>query len=106
MSRVAEQFDKARQYLAGGVSSSTRVNQALGHPLYFDRGEGCRLWDLFFVFLGIEKLKYGQIPLPPFLQAVHRGIGIRPYNEPGIWIYSPNRKRQGGCIWPRLQPLG
>src|SRR5437868_15153733 len=46
MSRVTEQFQQARQYLAGGVSSSTRVNQALGHPLYFDRGDGCRLWDL------------------------------------------------------------
>jgi glutamate-1-semialdehyde 2,1-aminomutase len=46
MSKVGEQFDKARQYLAGGVSSSTRLNRALGHPLYFDRAEGCRLWDL------------------------------------------------------------
>jgi glutamate-1-semialdehyde 2,1-aminomutase len=46
MSRVQEQFDRASCHLAGGVSSSTRVNQALGHPLYFDRAAGCRLWDL------------------------------------------------------------
>src|ERR1043165_6704952 len=46
MSRVKEQFDRATRYLAGGVSSSTRFNQALGHPLYFDRASGCRLWDL------------------------------------------------------------
>src|SRR5262245_10550219 len=46
MSRVTEQFDEAKRYLAGGVSSSTRVNRALGHPLYFDRARGCRLWDL------------------------------------------------------------
>jgi glutamate-1-semialdehyde 2,1-aminomutase len=46
MSRVTEQFNEAKQYLAGGVSSSTRVNRALGHPLYFDRAKGCRLWDL------------------------------------------------------------
>src|SRR5438094_922652 len=46
MSRVVDQFHQARQYLAGGVASSTRVNKALGHPLYFDRAEGCRLWDL------------------------------------------------------------
>src|SRR5262245_39615499 len=46
MSRVTGQFDHARAYLAGGVSSSTRVNKALGHPLYFDRADGCRLWDL------------------------------------------------------------
>lgn len=46
MSRTTEQFEKAKQYLAGGVSASTRVNRALGHPMYFDRADGCRLWDL------------------------------------------------------------
>src|ERR1700730_10641785 len=46
MSQVTEQYDKAQRYLAGGVSSSTRVNRALGHPLYFDRAAGCRVWDL------------------------------------------------------------
>src|SRR4051794_197235 len=46
MSRVVEQFERAQQYLAGGVSASTRLNRALGHPMYFDRAEGCRVWDL------------------------------------------------------------
>lgn len=46
MSRVVEQFEEAKQYLAGGVSASTRVNRAVGHPMYFDRAAGCRLWDL------------------------------------------------------------
>jgi glutamate-1-semialdehyde 2,1-aminomutase len=46
MDRVLNQFYQARHYLAGGVSSSTRLNRALGHPLYFDRARGCRLWDL------------------------------------------------------------
>ncbi|MCE9532534.1 MAG: aspartate aminotransferase family protein [Planctomycetes bacterium] len=46
MSRVEDQYREACKYLAGGVSSSTRVNKALGHPLLFDRGQGCRLWDL------------------------------------------------------------
>lgn len=46
MSRVVEQYQRACQSLAGGVSSSTRVNRALGHPMYFDRALGCRLWDL------------------------------------------------------------
>lgn len=46
MSRVRDQFEEAKQYLAGGVSSSTRVNRAVGHPMYFDRAKGCRLWDL------------------------------------------------------------
>jgi glutamate-1-semialdehyde 2,1-aminomutase len=46
MSRVTDQYEQARQYLAGGVSASTRVNRALGHPLLFDRADGCRVWDL------------------------------------------------------------
>lgn len=46
MSRVVDQYQKASQYLAGGVSASTRLNRALGHPLLFDRAEGCRVWDL------------------------------------------------------------
>src|SRR5437764_1450774 len=46
MSRVADQYERACQYLAGGVSASTRLNRALGHPLLFDRADGCRLWDL------------------------------------------------------------
>ncbi|MCS6852944.1 MAG: aminotransferase class III-fold pyridoxal phosphate-dependent enzyme [Gemmataceae bacterium] len=46
MNRVREQYERACRYLAGGVSSSTRVNKALGHAMLFDRGEGCRVWDL------------------------------------------------------------
>ncbi|HKB34828.1 MAG TPA: aminotransferase class III-fold pyridoxal phosphate-dependent enzyme, partial [Gemmataceae bacterium] len=46
MSRVNEQYQKACQYLAGGVSASTRLNRAVGHPMYFDRADGCRVWDL------------------------------------------------------------
>lgn len=46
MSRVTEQFERAQRSLAGGVASSTRVNKALGHPLYMARGQGCEVWDL------------------------------------------------------------
>jgi len=46
VSRVTEQYRRACLSLAGGVSSSTRVNRAVGHALYFDRAAGCRLWDL------------------------------------------------------------
>jgi glutamate-1-semialdehyde 2,1-aminomutase len=46
MSRVTDQYQQACQYLAGGVSSSTRVNRALGHAMLFDRAAGCRVWDL------------------------------------------------------------
>ncbi len=46
MSRVREQYRQACEYLAGGVSSSTRLNKAVGHAMLFDRGDGCRVWDL------------------------------------------------------------
>jgi glutamate-1-semialdehyde 2,1-aminomutase len=46
MSRIADQYRQACRYLAGGVSSSTRLNRALGHALLFDRAAGCRVWDL------------------------------------------------------------
>ena len=44
--RVQQQHRRASQFLAGGVSSSTRVNQALGHAMLFSRAAGCRVWDL------------------------------------------------------------
>jgi glutamate-1-semialdehyde 2,1-aminomutase len=46
VTRVTDQYEKARRYLAGGVSASTRLNRALGHPMLFDRADGCRVWDL------------------------------------------------------------
>lgn len=46
MSRVTEQYQQARQVLAGGVTASTRVNQAIGHAMLFERAAGCRVWDL------------------------------------------------------------
>lgn len=46
MSRIQSQYAHAQQYLAGGVSSSTRLNTAVGHPMYIARGVGPRVWDL------------------------------------------------------------
>ena len=46
MSRTIDQYEKARNYLAGGVSASIRLNRAVGHPMFFDRAAGCRVWDL------------------------------------------------------------
>jgi glutamate-1-semialdehyde 2,1-aminomutase len=46
MSRVTEQYRRACDYLAGGVSASTRLNRAVGHAMLFDRAQGCRVWDL------------------------------------------------------------
>jgi glutamate-1-semialdehyde 2,1-aminomutase len=44
--RVLAQYELARKYLAGGVSASTRLNRAIGHPMLLDRAQGCRVWDL------------------------------------------------------------
>lgn len=46
MSHMLDQFARASRVLAGGVTASTRVNKAVGRPMYFDRAQGCRLWDL------------------------------------------------------------
>ena len=46
MSLVQQQHQRACRFLAGGVSSSTRVNQAVGHAMLFARAAGCRVWDL------------------------------------------------------------
>src|SRR6202047_2671738 len=46
MTRVEQQYRRACDYLAGGVSASTRLNRAVGHAMLFDRAEGCRVWDL------------------------------------------------------------
>lgn len=46
MTKTQDQFNKACNFLAGGVSASTRFNRAIGHAMLFDRGSGCRVWDL------------------------------------------------------------
>ena len=46
MSKVLAQYERSQKSLAGGVSSSTRLNKAVGHPIFFDRAQGCRVWDL------------------------------------------------------------
>src|SRR4051812_12677996 len=46
MTRVESHYQRACGSLAGGVASSTRVNRAVGHAMYFDRAAGCRVWDL------------------------------------------------------------
>ena len=43
---IAELFARGKQVIPGGVCASTRLNQALGHPLYLSRAEGARLIDV------------------------------------------------------------
>jgi glutamate-1-semialdehyde 2,1-aminomutase len=46
MSRVTEQYRRACDYLAGGVSASTRLNRAVGPVEEHGVADGCRVWDL------------------------------------------------------------
>ena len=46
MTTLREHYQRARQVLPGGVNSSTRLNKALGTPLYVSRGQGSRVWDV------------------------------------------------------------
>ena len=42
----AQQYEKAKNVLPGGVNSSTRLNQAIGTPFFAAKGEGSRVWDI------------------------------------------------------------
>jgi glutamate-1-semialdehyde 2,1-aminomutase len=42
----ADRFAAAGSVLVGGVSASLRVNHALGHPVYMERGDGPYLYDV------------------------------------------------------------
>ena len=45
-SSIAEHFRAASEVMPGGVNSSTRVNQALGTPMYVAHAEGSRITDI------------------------------------------------------------
>ncbi|MDP7632490.1 MAG: aminotransferase class III-fold pyridoxal phosphate-dependent enzyme [Candidatus Latescibacteria bacterium] len=46
MSALQELFERGSQCLPGGVCASTRLNQALGHPVYVDHAFGARVHDV------------------------------------------------------------
>ncbi len=39
-------FEFAQRFMPGGVSATARANAALGHPLYLERGDGARVFDI------------------------------------------------------------
>ena len=39
-------WERARKVMPGGVNASARMNKALNHPLFFERGEGAYLYDV------------------------------------------------------------
>lgn len=44
--RIANLYEEASQYLVGGSSAGQRYNDILGAPLYLDRADGSRLYDI------------------------------------------------------------
>lgn len=46
MSRMEEMYKEASQYLIAGSSAGQRYNAALGHPLYLNRANGSKLYDV------------------------------------------------------------
>ena len=47
VSRTAEQLhERAKRVMVGGVTAGGRFNPVLGRSYYFERGDGCRLWDV------------------------------------------------------------
>ncbi len=46
MNKKEKMYNFAKNYLVAGVSSSTRLNKALGYPLYVSRGKGSKIYDL------------------------------------------------------------
>ncbi len=44
-SKSAELYERAKQVLAGGVSSAFRSSES-PHPLFYERAEGARVWDV------------------------------------------------------------
>jgi glutamate-1-semialdehyde 2,1-aminomutase len=52
--RSVELYERARQYLPGGVSRNAVLRRP--HPLYAVRGEGCRVWDVE----GVERIDFAN----------------------------------------------
>ncbi|MGC9346639.1 MAG: aspartate aminotransferase family protein, partial [Anaerolineae bacterium] len=46
LDKTRELWERAREVTPGGVNASARMNPALGHPLFFERGEAAYLYDL------------------------------------------------------------
>ncbi len=65
-SRSSALFERAQQHIAGGINSGIRLLEK-PVPLYFDRGDGSRVWDVdgneYIDFqLGQGALLYGHAP--------------------------------------------
>ena len=73
-------WERARRVMPGGVNASARANGALGHPLFFQRGEGAYLYDVdghryvdYCTSHGASLLGHGH---PAIVQAVQEALSM------------------------------
>ncbi|MCJ7550986.1 MAG: aspartate aminotransferase family protein [Anaerolineae bacterium] len=73
-------WERARTVMPGGVNASARMNSALGHPLFMQRGEGAYLFDVdgnryidYCISHGASLLGHGH---PAITAAVDQALGV------------------------------
>ena len=73
-------WERAQRVMPGGVKASARANGALGHPLFFQRGEGAYLYDVdgnryidFCTSHGASLLGHGH---PAIVEAVQEALSM------------------------------
>lgn len=73
-------WERARQVMPGGVNASARLNPALGHALFFERGEGAYLFDVdghryidYCISHGASLLGHGH---PAVVRAVQEALSM------------------------------
>ena len=71
-------YERARSVMPGGVNASARLNRALGHPLFMQRGAGAYLYDVdghrlidYCISHGASLLGHGH---PAILAAVQEAL--------------------------------
>lgn len=63
-------WERARGVMPGGVNASARMNAALGHPLFMQRGDGAYVWDVD----GHRYIDYNLSHGASLLGHGHRGV--------------------------------
>jgi len=73
-------WERARRVMPGGVNASARMNNALGHPLFFERGQGAYLYDVdghryidYCTSHGASLLGHGH---PTIVEAVQEALSM------------------------------
>jgi len=80
LDRTRALWERARTVMPGGVNASARMNPALGHPLFMQRGEGAYLFDVdgnryidYCISHGASLLGHGH---PAITAAVEQALEI------------------------------